>query len=249
MTVILGHASRDEAGRATGGSGGDQTGKEVCTRAWYDGGWNVLLRPVSAVLAEKSAAACASACANTHIGYDQEGRNTLYAQAKAASFDLGGIGKDCECDCSSLMHVCAIAGGAKLSYIGNGHTTSTMVRAFQTSGDYRKLTGSAYLRSPALLQRGDILVKEGSHTAMVLHAAAPKTCTLTLPVLQTGAVGECVKAMQQLLDAKGCKLPRCGCDGEFGAETAAALKRFQKQKGLAADGICGEKTWRCLLGV
>ena len=33
--------------------------------------------------------------------------------------------------------------------------------------------------------------------------------------------------MQQLLDAKGCKLPRYGCDGEFGAETAAALKRFQ----------------------
>ena len=249
MTVILGHASQDERGKAAGGTGGDQSGKEVCTRAWYNGGWNVLLRPVRAELAEKSAAACEAACENEHIGYDQEGRNTLYGEAKAAAFDLGGIGRNCECDCSSLMHVCAIAGGANLSYIGNGHTTRTMVRAFQTSGDYQKLTGDAYLTSPELLQRGDILVKEGSHTAMVLRAAAPKTCALELPVLQKGAVGAPTRAMQQLLAAKGHKLTRYGADGEFGAETAAALKRFQKEQQLTADGCCGEKTWRMLLGL
>lgn len=249
MTVRIGHASVDERGRATGGAAGDQTGKELCIREWYSGGWNVLLRPVRAELAEKSAAACEAACENSCIGYDQTGRNTLYTQAKAAGFDLGRIESSCECDCSSLMHVCAIAGGAKLSYIGNGHTTRTMARAFVTSGDYEKITASAYLTSPDLLRRGDILVKEGSHTVMVLRSSEPKTCDLTLPLLEKGAAGEPVRAMQQLLQAKGCSLKRYGADGDFGAETAAALKRFQRLRGLTADGCCGIRSWQALLGV
>ena len=249
MSVKIGHASADERGKATGGEGGDQTGREVCTRDWYNGGWNVLLRPVRADLAEKSAAACEAACGNPRIGYDQNGRNTLYEAAKAAGFDLAAIDTPCECDCSSLMHVCAMAGGANLSYIGNGHTTKTMVRAFQTSGDYEKITASTYLTTPNLLQRGDILVKEGSHTAMVLRADAPKTCDLTLPVLEKGAAGQSVRAMQQLLAAKDFKLKRYGADGEFGAETETALKQFQRQAALAVDGCCGKTTWQSLLGL
>ena len=35
MSVRIGHASQDEHGRATGGSAGDQTGKELCIRQWY----------------------------------------------------------------------------------------------------------------------------------------------------------------------------------------------------------------------
>lgn len=249
MSVRIGHASIDERGNASGGAAGDQTGGEVCQRSWYNGGWNVLLRPKRAELAEKSAAACEKACENSHIGYDQGGRNTLCAEAKAVDFDLGGIGRDCECDCSSLMHVCAIAGGANLSYIGNGHTTKTMVRAFVAGGDYEKITASAYLTSPNLLRRGDILVKEGSHTVMVLRAEEPETCALILPLLQKGATGESVRAMQQLLTAKGFKLTRYGADGEFGAETLSALKSFQRKRGLAADGCCGERSWQALLGV
>lgn len=249
MSVIIGHASKDERGKATGGTAGDQTGKEVCTRSWYQGGWNVLLRPVRAELAEKSAAACEAACENSCIGYDQSGRNTLYTQAKAAGFDLCRIERSCECDCSSLMHVCAIAGGANLGYIGNGHTTRTMARAFVTSGDYEKITASAYLTSPNLLRRGDILVKEGSHTVMVLRSSAPKTCELLLPVLEKGAAGEPVRAMQQLLQAKGCNLKRYGADGEFGAETDSALKRFQRLRGLDPDGCCGVRSWGALLGL
>ena len=68
MSVIIGHASKDERGKATGGRAGDQSGKEVCERSWYRGGWNVLLRPAGTALAEKSAAACAAACGNLNIG-------------------------------------------------------------------------------------------------------------------------------------------------------------------------------------
>ena len=257
MAVLIGHASIDENGKATGGAAGDQTGKEVVTRSWYTKGWNVLLRPKSATLAERSAKACEAACANPNIGYDQGGRNTLYAKAKAVGFDLAVISTGCECDCSSLMHVCAIAGGANLTYDGNGYTTRTMVAAFKASGDYEKITDSKYLESDTYLLRGDILVKEGSHTVMVLtngSAAAeiqppvveyPGGC-IVLPLLQKGSKGDTVKALQQLLFARGYDLPRTG---DFEEVTALALFQFQKDMGLEADSKCGTETWSALLGL
>lgn len=243
MSVILGHASIDERGLASGGAAGDQTGREVCKRQWYDKGWHCLLRPGTAALAEKSAAACEAACENPNIGYDQQGRNTLYAKAAALGFDLAAVGKS-ECDCSSLMHVCAIAGGAKIPYEGNGLTTRTMAAAFTASGAYEKLTDSAYLRSDALLRRGDILVKEGSHTAMVLSTGA-RGCALTLPLLRRGSSGDTVMAMGQLLAGR---YP-IAVKGRFDGETEKVLLQFQKDMNLEADGLCGEATWSALLGL
>lgn len=262
MSVKIGHASIDENGNASGGTAGDQTGKEVVTRDWYNKPWNVLLRPKNALVAELSARACEAACANPNIGYDQGGRNTLYSKAKALDFDLSAVGA-CECDCSSLMHVCAIAGGAKLEYGSNGYTTRTMVSAFVKTGDYEKLTDSIYLTSDKHLKRGDILVKEGSHTVMVLengsavvNESVPITYPLEddatihysvrLPLLQKGMKRDAVKAMQQLLFARGYDLPRTG---DFEEVTALALFQFQKDMGLTADGKCGPETWSTLLGL
>lgn len=168
MAVKIGHASIDERGKINGGTAGDSTGGEVCTRGWYNGNWNVLLRPKNATIAEKSAKACESACANNKVGYDQYQRNTLYTQAKANGWDISKITTACECDCSSLMHLCAMIGGANLSYGSNGLCTFNMVKAFVDSGDYEKLTSSKYLTSDKYLKRGDILVRESGHTAMVL---------------------------------------------------------------------------------
>ena len=64
MAVKIGHASKDENGKIKSGKAGDQTGKEVCTRNWYAGGWTVLLRPKSSTVAEKMAKACEAGCAN-----------------------------------------------------------------------------------------------------------------------------------------------------------------------------------------
>lgn len=38
------HSSINEKGTATGGKSGDQTGKEFCTRSYYNGKWNSVLR-------------------------------------------------------------------------------------------------------------------------------------------------------------------------------------------------------------
>lgn len=169
MSVKIGHASIDERGKINGGAAGDSTGKELCIRNWYANNWNVMLRPKNSELAEKSAWACAKGCSNDNIGYDQYQRNTLYKYAKDVNFDLSKITARCECDCSSFMHVCAIAGGANIDYGSNGLTTSTMVKAFVNSGDYEKYTDSKYLTSENYLKRGDILVKESGHTVMVLE--------------------------------------------------------------------------------
>ena len=264
MAVRIGHASIDENGKANSGAAGDQTGKEVVIRSWYNKPWNVVLRPKRAELAEKSARACEAACANPNIGYDQYGRNTLHSKAKAVGFDLAAITEPCECDCSSLMHVCAMAGGAKLSYGSNGYTTRTMVNAFVASGDYEKLTDSKYLTTDTYLKRGDIPVKEGSHTVMVLDNGSAVEAvetpivnlpleddatiyyTVRLPMLQKGMERDAVRAMQTLLYVHGFDSPLFG---KFDDRTEAALLEFQKSSNLEVDGKCGPETWSALLGL
>ena len=171
MTVKIGHASSDENGKSKKGTAGDQTGKEVFIRDWYEKNWTVLLRPKSASVAEKLAKACEAACKNPKIGYDQSQRNTLRAQAKAAGWDLSKITTACECDCSSLMTVCAEAAGIDMddAYTsGNAPATGNMRKKFKATGAFTVHTASKYLKSPDYLKRGDIIVREPGHTFMVL---------------------------------------------------------------------------------
>lgn len=268
MAVLIGHASIDERGKASGGAAGDQTGKEVCTRSWYAKGWQYCLRPKSTTVAERSAAACEAACANNNIGYDQSQRNTLHNLAKANGYNLKAVGK-CETDCSALMVVCAIAGGVTaLEHTGNAPTTSTMVAAFRASGAYDVLTDRKYLTGDAYLKRGDILVKPGSHTVMVLSNGSNVAtnvatnlatgrnntteggyCNVNLRVLKKGHKGEDVRALQRLLIAAGYGCGSSGADADFGGGTYNAVVAYQRAKGLGADGIVGAKTWGKLLGV
>lgn len=220
MAIKIGHASKDERGKFNSGAAGDQTKQEVYTRTWYNGGWNVVLRPKSANLAEKSAQACEKGCANNKIGYDQYQRNNLYKYAKEVKFDLSKITTACECDCSSFMHVCAIAGGANLTYGSNGYVTFNMVQAFVASGDYEKLTASKYLTSDKYLKRGDILVKESGHTAMVLENGSAVDTTTEAPT-----------------EAK--KQPSAV---ETGYTLTQFIKDVQKATGAEVDGIAGKET-------
>jgi N-acetylmuramoyl-L-alanine amidase len=75
---------------------------------------------------------------------------------------------------------------------------------------------------------------------------APSTAppATSKPTLKNGSSGAEVTQMQQLLDNAGFNTK--GVDGKFGANTSAALKAFQKANGLAADGVCGPKTWAAL---
>ena len=166
MEVLIGQAGTDENGKITGGKAGDQTGKEVYIRNWWAMGWTQLVRPKTAELAEKIAANMEAACKNENIGYDQSGRLTLYEAAKAVNFDLAATKTLCECDCSSLVAVCVIAAGVNVNpdlYTGNE------VAALMATGKFEVLTASKYITESNYLKRGDILVKQYSHTVIVLN--------------------------------------------------------------------------------
>ena len=169
MAVKIGHAVGDENKKAYGGKAGDQTQKEVYFGKWYADDWHTVLRCKDPAKAEIMALSCEKACNNNNIGYDQYQRNTLREAARAAGFDLEQVEKKCECDCSSLIAVCAECAGIKVPYnSGNAPATSNMVSAFQSTGEFEVLTDSKYLKSDELLLRGDILVKKG-HTLMILE--------------------------------------------------------------------------------
>lgn len=75
----------------------------------------------------------------------------------------------------------------------------------------------------------------------------PAEDNMTYGTLKKGAKGPVVKYAQQLLMDHGFSLPKYGADGDFGSETASAVKAFQQANGLTADGIIGKKTWEKLL--
>lgn len=72
-------------------------------------------------------------------------------------------------------------------------------------------------------------------------------CSIKLPVLRKGCQGASVKALQHLLIGNGCSCGSSGADGDFGAATDAAVRAYQKSKGITVDGIAGADTWSKLL--
>jgi peptidoglycan hydrolase-like protein with peptidoglycan-binding domain len=63
-------------------------------------------------------------------------------------------------------------------------------------------------------------------------------------VLRRGSTGGAVKILQVGLNGRGYALVG---DGIFGPGTDGAVRRFQSDNGLAADGIVGPRTWNALL--
>lgn len=70
---------------------------------------------------------------------------------------------------------------------------------------------------------------------------------VSYPTIKLGSKGSDVKKAQQLLIANGYSCGAAGADGDFGAATYNAVKKFQAANGLEADGIVGSKTWAALL--
>lgn len=60
--------------------------------------------------------------------------------------------------------------------------------------------------------------------------------------LSKGDTGAAVKKLQEMLIACGYTCGSTGADGQFGKNTQAALKRFQKDAHLTDDGLYGEKS-------
>ena len=248
MAVKVGSARIDENGKTHGGKAGDQSGKEVSTQAWYrhKKGWRVL-RCNDADKAEKIARAMQAACDNANIGYDQYQRDTLYNLAKTVDFDPGRVKTPCETDCSALVRVCLAYAGITVKNFRTPNEASILLR----SGEFIELKESRYTDQSGYLRRGDILVtRTQGHTVVVLSngSKAKTTPAEETPraILKRGMKGDDVRRLQQRLMELGYALHKYGADGEYGSETATAVKAFQLDRGLEADGIAGEATLAAL---
>lgn len=68
----------------------------------------------------------------------------------------------------------------------------------------------------------------------------------TKPTLKRGNKGKWVTELQTILKSKGYDLGSYGVDGDFGKCTEAAVRQFQLDNDLVADGVVGAKTWEAL---
>lgn len=67
------------------------------------------------------------------------------------------------------------------------------------------------------------------------------------PTLRQGARGNITKLLQEKLVSLGYNTN--GIDSIYGSGTANAVKSYQRNKNLSSDGVCGQNTWRKLLGL
>lgn len=247
MAVKIGHASSSETGKITGGKAGDQTGREVFTRNWYNHskGWRVF-RAKSPTVAEKIAKCMEMACANNKIGYDQNQRSTLYNAAKPYAFDVSKVTTAVETDCSALVRVCCAYAGVVM----NDFNTVTEPGRLLASGAFVELTATKYTKDDDYLCRGDILcTKTKGHTMVILANGSKagvvvvnKEYALGERTLANGMEGKDVKELQSYLIQLGYDLGKWGADGDFGDATEIAVRKFQKDHNITVDGKVGSKT-------
>lgn len=80
---------------------------------------------------------------------------------------------------------------------------------------------------------------------LVVDGIYGKKTEKALVNVRPGSRGNLTKLLQSLLYVNGYNVGEI--DGIFGDKTEKAVRAFQKDKGLAVDGIAGRNTWRALL--
>lgn len=252
-TVYVGSARGDEKGKAHGGKAGDQNGgKEVSTQAWYKHkkGWRVF-RAKDSKKAKKIAEAMRIICADNNVGYDQYQRNTLYNLLSKNGFNIRNINTNVETDCSALVRVCCMYAGIELP----NFTTVNEANVLLKSGEFVELKGSKYTDQSIYLGEGDILnTCTQGHTVVVISNGSKyevtvdaDSYTLGERTLENGMEGTDVKTLQSFLIELDYDCGKWGADGDFGDSTEIAVRKFQDDHDLNADGIYGPKSHEAML--
>ena len=140
-----------------------------------------------------------------------------------------------------------LGNGYFITLEGNyGSVKATAAEARNGTG--KSFEGIGYRKAPV---SGDYKFYRPPYTAA---AAAPAemgaTVTVSVNTLQSGSTGAQVRTVQRILAAggfQGADGKAVQADGEFGPNTASAVKAAQGKLGLAADGVVGKNTWEGLL--
>jgi len=139
--------------------------------------------------------------------------------------------------------VVRVAGGSIVTVEGN--SSDQVAERCYSTGD-SKIAG--YGRPNWAAAEGkDIAVPTTDHVADAgKKEDEPRSYALLLPYLSRGSFGELVAAVQTLLILEGYPCGPDGADGDFGQNTETAVRKFQEQLGLTADGIVGPETGAAL---
>ena len=138
--------------------------------------------------------------------------------------------------------------GHTAMYCGNGtivHARGQSYGSSKTGDQGTEIAVTSYTRSKwqyVLRYKGTATPNSTVNLTETLTSSIALT-TVTLLEIKQGSAGSIVCIMQGILDAMGYRLE---IDGDFGSNTAYALRAFQKAAGLTVDGICGAKTWKRL---
>ena len=84
--------------------------------------------------------------------------------------------------------------------------------------------------------------QDGQPITIITHEESDGEC---VEILEIGASGNAVKALQALLNCHGQHLD---VDGIFGSLTQTALIIFQDANSISATGTCDRITWEKLIG-
>ncbi|MEH2071646.1 MAG: peptidoglycan-binding domain-containing protein [Nostoc sp.] len=123
-------------------------------------------------------------------------------------------------------------------------TIATAVPAYSLTNNKSQNPATA-TRVAQGTQQGSTMKKPN---AMHKPSAMHKSNTMAKPssgsVLRVGSTGEAVKNVQNSLKQQG--FYTASVNGVFDNKTRAAVMKFQKSKGLRADGIAGRRTLAAL---
>ncbi len=94
---------------------------------------------------------------------------------------------------------------------------------------------SEFVKKTAAYMKGQKTVNNTTGTTKSTTTLTDKI-EIQLPVIRKGSKGTAVSMLQAMLGVS--------VDGDFGNDTEASLKAFQKNVKLSADGICGTDSWK-----
>lgn len=222
-------ASINEKGGITGGTPGDQTGKEILIRAYRNYPWTHVLRFAEDAETEpwKATGTATSTKDGTKI-LVSAGGNSVGTLNKGNRFEIDGTKS------GNYVRV-------KVANIGIGYIHKDYVVYDGVSGSTP--AAAASVKSDDWIKRLQVAI--GANQDGI---AGPETLG-KCPLVKNGSSGSVTRLLQEKLIALGYSCGNAGADGICGSGTVAAIKAYQKAKGLTVDGIAGKNTWSKLLGL
>lgn len=273
--MSISNCGSDERGKYSGGTAGDQTGREWYVRSWWNDGWNVVMRHPNANTRNLIADMAKKAAENDLIGYDQSQRTTFWQHLKASNYDPAQITIACEADCSS--GVAAIVKGAgyrlgdtKMQNVSVDIYTGNERAALQNAG-FTALYDSKYLTSDAYLLAGDILINEARHTTINLTNGSMAGNAGSSTTTSSSSGGKLdvdgywgAATTRRLQQFFGCSIVdgivssqwsgdawrHVGCPSFEHDNTGSGstlMRCIQQKLGVSADGLCGQDTINALI--